>query len=53
VRIKRFQPKTPQTALIYGELLKIYGATTPLFELGVIPNTKKNNNQEKSNIFNQ
>jgi hypothetical protein len=34
-------------------LLKICGANTPLFELGVIPNTKKNNNQEKSNIFNQ
>jgi hypothetical protein len=34
-------------------LLIIYGALASQAELGVIPNTKKNNNQEKSNIINQ
>jgi hypothetical protein len=31
----------------------IYGAIASWSELGVIPNTKKNNNQEKSNIIHQ
>jgi len=34
------------------KLLTIFEETLRIFQLGAIPNTKKNNNQEKSNIFN-